>query len=136
MAAPGAKRQRNLERVSEYQEQCAVIDWWDWWAPTKGYDVRLLFAVPNGAYLGRDPKQRMITMKALKRAGLRPGALDLVLAIPRPPFCGLFPEMKALDGREGADQIEYVDLLRSQGYRAEFCYGADDAIETIKGYLG
>lgn len=133
---PGPKRVRDKTNPTEWHEQSALFNWWKVWAPTQGYDVRCLYAVPNGAYLGKDPKQRQITMMFLKRAGLQPGALDLNLDIPKNGLHGLRMEMKSLEGRESADQITYVELHRANGYAAEFCWGAVEGIATIKAYLG
>lgn len=131
---PRVKQARILP--TETQEQCALMQWWSLYAPTVDIDARLLFAIPNGAYLGRDQRGREIQMAVLKRMGLRPGVSDLMLAVARKTFHGLYVEMKAQDGETRQDQISFRQLVIGQGYKAEFCYGAVSAIETIKGYLG
>lgn len=133
---PGAKRQRKPGTVTEWHEQQAVIQWWDSYSQTKGIDYRLLFSVPNGVKLGRDPKSRMVEMVMLKKTGLRPGVSDLVLAIARKQYHGLYGEMKSMEGRPSSDQIEFAELVTEQGYLHAFWYGASEAIEAIKGYLG
>jgi hypothetical protein len=40
--------------VSERIEQNVVVRWWEVYARTKALDPRLLFAIPNGAFLGSD----------------------------------------------------------------------------------
>lgn len=117
---------------SEYQEQGAVIDWW--WQAHKGYNLPVfaLFSVPNGAYLASGYAGAAM----LKKAGMRSGAPDLVLAVPRGAHHGLFAEMKSLNGRESDEQQQFGAYLAGAGYKFSFCYGADQAIALIKNYLG
>lgn len=138
-AALTPKRQRAPSLVpSEYQEQCAVLDWWDRGAARRyGVPEQLLFMIPNGLYLGNDHKARMVRVVMAKRSGLRPGAPDLMLAVARGQSKGLFVEMKRTDaGRPSSEQLQFHDDLKAQGYEAHFAYGADAAIEVIKAYLG
>lgn len=128
---------RQREVPSEYQEQCAVIRWFDSYAPTQKLDARLLAMVPNGMYLGDDQKARMIRVSMAKRAGLRPGVPDLVLFVARRGSHGLCVEMKRSDaGEASSEQKAYHDLLLGQGFRVCVAHGADAAISTIKDYLG
>ena len=124
---------------SEYAEQAAVIQWWAVYAAAHKLDVRLLMAIPNGAQLAGDDKGRAIQMVKLKATGLRVGAPDLLLAMPRPhdrPFpAGLFIEMKRLDGKLSADQHSFGTLLQSQGYAWAVAKGAGEAIRAISAYL-
>lgn len=116
---------------SEYQEQGAVIDWW--WQAHKTFELPVfaLFSVPNGAYLANAHYGAAM----LKKAGMRSGAPDLVLAVPRGTYHGMFAEMKSINGRESDEQQAFGAYLESAGYKFAFCYGADAAIELIKQYL-
>lgn len=137
MERPGPKRQRAPRTCpTEWQEQTAVIDFFDNYAPTVGLDYQLLFAICNGMYLGKDPATRQRTMALQKRNGLRPGVLDLFLSVARKGYHGMYVEMKALDGSESAGQKLFASLVVDQGYMAVTCYGADEAIAAIRGYLG
>lgn len=130
------KRQSNAAPIpSEYQEQAAVIEWWSAYAPTKGIDVRLLMSIPNGSFLAGDAQKRGIQMRRLKATGLRVGVPDLLLAVTRPYFSGLWMEMKRRDGKPSPDQVEMIDLLRRQDYNAVICLGANEAIRAIRAYL-
>lgn len=133
---PPAKRQRQTGTVSEWHEQQAVIQWWDVASKSYGLDCRLLYAVPNGMRLGRDPKSRMIEMVMLKKTGLRPGVSDLVLAVARRQYHGAYLEMKSEIGRASDEQADFLELVKQQGYFGVVCNGADEAIATLKGYIG
>lgn len=114
---------------TEHQEQSAVIQWWDTYAPTKGLDPRLLIAVPNAA------KRSYRLAAMLKAEGMRSGYPDLILDLPHPVFHGMRVEMKAADGRVSPDQREYHDLLRCQDYNVITAFGADEAIRAITAYV-
>src|SRR5258708_6266486 len=85
---------------SEHQSQTAGISWWA--LACKGYELPpfALFAIPNGG--ARDP----ITGSRLKQEGVRPGILDLMLAVKRGDFGGLFIEMKKLGNQPSPAQKE------------------------------
>ena len=114
---------------SEHQHQVAVIDWWASYAPTKGLDVRLLWAMPNAA------KRSYALANHMKSEGLRAGVPDLFLALPIPLFHGLFVEMKSTKGKPTAEQAHYLALLRGQEYNCVVCHGADEAMTAIKAYV-
>lgn len=127
---------------TEWQEQCAVVAWWNRYAPTKGLDSRLLIASANGARLAGDRATRARQMNRLKSSGLRVGVPDLFLAVVRKfratevLFSGLFVEMKRTDApKPSEEQLGMADLLRRQGYNCVVAWGADEAIRAIKGYV-
>lgn len=120
----------------EHAEQVAVVQWAELvTVPGLGRLGDYLFAVPNGSYLGRDARTRAIVMRKLKAAGLKPGVPDLLLALPRGAWHGLFIEMKRRGGRVSEDQVAWRDRLRGVGYAAEVCEGADAARAVIRRYL-
>ena len=114
---------------SEHQHQVAVIDWWGSYAPSKGLDVRLLWAMPNAA------KRSYALANHMKSEGLRPGVPDLFLALPTVVFHGMFIEMKSAKGKPTTDQAGYLSVLRKQDYNCVVCQGADEAIVAVKAYL-
>ena len=129
---------------SEFQEQCAVIKWWDYACKGYGLPAFALMASVNGAHLAGDARGRAIKMANLKRAGLRAGVPDLFLAAPHPVqstmpgeewLCGLFIEMKKKPNKISAEQADFIYYLRTRGYHVCVCYSADEAIQAIKGYL-
>jgi hypothetical protein len=76
----------------------------------------------------------------VKRQSIATGWPDLFLAVPvwgLKHYCGLFVELKRLKGGTvSAEQAIMIGDLQSIGYKAVVCRGADDAIQTIKNYLG
>ena len=125
-----------LPAPSEDAEQAAVIAWAQASA-VQWPALAWLFHVPNGG--ARDAA----TGAMLKRAGVRAGVPDLFLPCPRPrpdggQWHGLFVEMKRADhsNSPSAEQKRWLDYLRSAGYMAVVCYGADEAIRAIQTYLG
>ena len=116
--------------ASEHQEQRAVIDWWGLVHEKYGLPLFALFAVPNGG--ARDA----ITGALLKAEGVRPGALDLILAKPNETHAGLFIEMKVGSNKPSDTQEAFITYLRSVGYKASVHWNAGSAIEAIEIYLG
>lgn len=137
--ASARKSARRKAVPTEWQEQVAVVDWADRLTiSVNGEPHRLgafLYAVPNGSILGGDAKLRAIQVGRLKRAGMRPGVLDLVLDLPRGPFHGLRLEMKRHGGRASPEQREWLARLRSVGFDAHVAEGAEEAIAIIQAYL-
>ena len=111
---------------SEHAEQALVVYLVNEMRPDLG---EMMYAVPNGDL--RHPK---VAVK-LKAEGVKAGVPDLVLAIPRGPYHGLYIEMKRIKGgRVSRDQVEWHERLRAQGYRVDVCYGHLEALAVIYGY--
>ena len=87
-----------------------------------------LFAVPNGGL--RHPK----VAAQLKAEGVKPGVPDLVLAMARDGYHGLYVELKKQGGKTSKVQREWHARLRKAGYKVEVCYGHQDAYEAIENY--
>lgn len=120
---------RAPSRDLEWREQCGVIQWWRYAHKHFGIPENLLFSIPNGGMLGP------IKGAKLKASGTRAGVSDLFLPVARGPFHGLFCEMKSTEGTEQEAQVEFIANVHMQGYAAQFCYGANEAILAIKTYL-
>jgi hypothetical protein len=118
--------------LSESQEQCLLVAWFRIQYPK--YKLNL-FSIPNGAVLSGDNRARAIQMNRLKAEGLVSGVSDLLLAIPASGYSGLFIEMKSIKGVASDDQKKFVEQMRNSGYRAEFCFGYEQAKGFIKNYL-
>lgn len=116
----------------EDMEQAAVFRWAD--LQVRRYpELAMLFAIPNGG--ARSP----IVGAKLKRGGVKPGVPDLCLPVARNGFHGLYVEMKRSRGVPSdvkPHQRDWLSRLNAQGYKAVVCFGADEAIENIKEYLG
>ena len=121
--------------MSERTEQVAVMSWWAKAYP-KYYEC--LFSIPNGAQLAGNPKRRAMQMNALKAEGLKPGVSDLFLMVARHGYHGLFIEMKDKGKTKcsvSIPQQEHLHRAREQGYKAEWCAGAESAIELLTEYM-
>lgn len=94
------------------------------------------FAVPNGSVLAGDAGQRARQMRSMKAQGLKPAVSDIVIALPRQGFHGMFLEMKRVKySRVDDAQIEWRDLMTAVGYFAVICRGFDEAKQAIDGYF-
>lgn len=71
----------------------------------------------------------------LKRMGVMSGVSDITIARPIAPHHGLFLEVKAAKGKLSPAQIEFLTNMKSEGYKTEVAFGADEAIDKIKAYL-
>lgn len=108
--------------MSEADEQIAVVDYCNW----KRIPV---FHIPNERRCSQAQGLR------LKRMGVRSGVPDLCIPVARGGFHALYIEMKSKTGKPTRTQLEWIDLLRSQGCAAEICHGADEAIAAIDRYF-
>lgn len=80
-----------------------------------------------------------------KKQGLTAGVPDIFLPVSKVFDCpqkgfivyhGLFIELKRIKGSKiSPEQTVFMAALENQGYMCRVCYGADEAIETIKQYL-
>lgn len=113
----------------EALEQERVIQWAKWMS-NRVPCLDLLIHIPNGGK--RDAREAA----HLKRLGVRAGVSDLFLPVARNGFHGLWIEMKAGKGKPTEAQLEWLDLVRQQGYRGHVCTGADAAIAVLEDYLG
>lgn len=112
--------------ASEHDHQVALIKWFD--LRYKEHRGRL-FAIPNGG------QRHVIVAAKLKAEGVRKGAPDLMLPVPKNGYHGLFIELKKEKGRATEEQEEWLDYLNQQGYLAMLCRGADEAKIVIINYL-
>ena len=120
----------------EHTEQVAVAAWLDGiagyrWPELAIVDGRLpWFAIPNGGL-----RNKKVARK-LKDEGVKPGVPDLMLAVPRGGYAGMFVEMKKIqDGKVAKDQKKWKKALSAMGYRSVICRGHRAAIDAITEYL-
>lgn len=94
-----------------------------------------LIAIPNGGKRGKLEAAR------LKAQGVTAGVSDLLLALPRGHYSGLWIELKRpiVKGKKKPEpteaQLAWQDTMRAVGYAAQICYGSLEAIEVIENYL-
>ncbi len=123
---PKPRKKRSTE---ESDNQCLLIQWWDAFAASKVIPKQLLFSIPNGGY------REVVGVVILKREGLRPGVCDLFLSIPRRAWHGLYIEMKTEAGEPSDGQLDFIQAVIKQGYRAEICRSFTEARDLILNYL-
>lgn len=115
---------KEVIKIYESQIQKAVFDW----AKLKP-ELKWLFHIPNGG------SRNMIEAVQLKRQGVKKGVSDIFLPISRNGFHGLFIELKAGKNKPSKEQLEFIDYVTEQGYKAVICYGLDETIRVIEDYL-
>ena len=123
--------------TTEEAEQKALIAW-SKLSRGRFPQLSLLFHIPNGGL--RHP----VTARKMQLAGVQAGVPDLCLPFAAKGFHGLYIEMKrGVDKPKSKDvkgeltdrQQWWRDELRMQGYRAEVCYGFEDARTVLEEYL-
>ena len=126
--------------LSEEEEAYALVAWsnvahWREWTIRE-----LLIAIPNGAYLGRDVKTRVITMRKLKRAGFTPGVYDYLVPVPvwhgETLYPGLWLELKrSVRGVVSEEQHVFGERMRLLGWKTCVAAGRNQAVDAITQYL-
>lgn len=121
--------------MSEDNEQMAIIAWARWQKYQDGKLADYLHHSPNGG------KRHIATAQRFKKMGVLAGFPDLFLFIAKGGYHGLFIELKAPKsktrqaGKVSDNQQTMLTRLHSQGYCTAVCFGANEAIKTIKEYL-
>ena len=115
------------ERITplEEEEQRELAAWLD----KKGV---LWFHIPN------ERKATALTLYELEQQGLKKGVCDNFIAEPRGKYHGLFIELKRAKknlSKKSMEQKEWVKALNEKGYKAAFCYGAEEAKRVTLKYL-
>lgn len=116
--------------VTEHDIQVAIMKWWYNYSITLKLPMNLLFAIPNGGF------RKKITAKHLKDEGVRAGIPDMMLAMHKKPFHGLFIELKRNETSKVSETQKFMlRELCSQGYCALVTRGFDATINTIMEYV-
>lgn len=116
------------QKRSEATEQVRVMDWCRW-HEVRTPELALLYHVPNGG------SRNQLEAANLKQQGVKAGVPDLFLPVARHDFHGLYIEMKYGKNKTTDKQEWWLEQLGQQGYKTAVCYGAEEAINTIAGYL-
>ena len=114
--------------MNEHQHQVALFKWANMQASAMP-ELALMFAIPNGG------QRNIIVATRLKAEGVKSGVPDIFLPVARGGAHGLFIELKTPKGKPSGNQREWIGDLALQGYAAGFCYGWEDAKDTILEYL-
>lgn len=121
-------RQQYRKR-SEATEQEALITWCRIFE-SRYPELEMIYHVPNGGSRNR------IEAANLKRQGVKAGVPDLCLPVTKNGYHGLYIEMKFGKNKTTKDQEEWLKRLSQYGYKTAVCYGAEEAREVIKEYIG
>lgn len=89
--------------------------------------LKRLFHISNE---GPRNRQRAVTLL------LRSGVSDYFLAVPKNGYAGLWIELKAKGGKPTPNQIMFLAESVTYGYMSALCYGWQEAVKVIEGYLG
>jgi len=114
---------------SEAVEQTQLFLWASWQSG-KYPELELMYHIPNGG------SRNAIEAANLKKQGVKSGVPDICLPVARMGFHGLFIEMKVGKNKPSDNQKRWISDLNEQGYRAEVCYGWEEASKVISEYLG
>ena len=128
-------RLKHLIPSEDSEAQCLIQ-----WARVQRYQQwrlsDLLLMIPNGAYLGGDVRQRAITMAKMKRTGFRSGVFDYLLPVPRPPYPGLWIELKRRQLGIVSDSQGLFKLdMEVLGWKTAIAKGWEEAKDAINLYL-
>lgn len=99
------------------------------WCEAKGIEI---VHIPN------ERKCSGAVAASLARQGMRKGFPDNFIVGARKGFHGLFIELKRAKknlSRRAPEQKEWVEKLNEAGYKAVFCYGAEEAKRVILEYF-
>ena len=92
-------------------------------------DSDLVFSIPNEA------KRSFAVVAHMKKLGLTKGVPDVMVAIPRGNFHGLFIEFKSAKGRVRPEQEAFLKKLKTQNYCVAVCRDSKAAIDLFLKYL-
>ena len=88
-----------------------------------------IYAIPNGGY------RNVIEARNLKLQGVKSGVPDMCIPLARNGYHGLYIELKVGKNKTSINQQIWLNLLADNGYKAEVCYGAVQAIDLIAWYI-
>lgn len=132
---------KKLQRAPTEEQEAKWLFTWSQTQRWRGEPLsNYLIAIPNGAYLGKDPKTRAITMGILKATGVQPGVYDYIVPVPTITngiiWPGLWLELKRTkDGRESREQKDFAKRMGLLGWRCQVAKGWVDASQKIQTYL-
>ncbi|WP_435633549.1 VRR-NUC domain-containing protein [Carnimonas bestiolae] len=144
MAFPKARRPRPAsasakprKRRYDYEgrEQTQLVNWLKGCClrgtlPAHAY--KLLYAVPNG---GSRHSAEAVNLRA---QGVRAGVSDLVLAMPRGGYAGLYLELKATPPHNATisdEQKKWCALVNAEGYLGVVAIGVESAKQLLRWYI-
>lgn len=125
-----ARGRRNAKKTnaSEHDLQVKCVDWFN--DEYEKYS-EMLFAIPNGG------KRNIVVARKLQREGVVAGIPDMMLAIGRGAYHGLFIELKNGHSNDLTDnQRRIMFKLKCNGYKCDVARSEEDFHKIIQEYLG
>lgn len=116
-----------MKFTAEESEQVALIEWRDYHLGTYPELARLIHIANQG-------KRPPVVGHKLKLMGMLPGVWDFFLPVIRPPWGGLWIEMKSAKGRLTDTQKAFQAMLEND-YAMRVCYPWTMARDTLIEYL-
>ena len=114
--------------MSESTEQAIVINYF-----RAKYHKYVIHSIPNGTHV-----KSWAGRKKLKSEGLLKGVSDLFIPVPKGKYHGFYLEMKNVKKTQcsvSPDQKQFIQYAQKQGYKADWCAGANEAIILINDYM-
>lgn len=128
------QRRENYAQKTDIQKYSCPLEEYEQkifseWCDSKG----ILWAhIPN------ERKASVAVLSSLARQGLKKGFPDNFIAVARGKWHGLFIELKRAKkclSVRSKEQREWIKQLNAAGYKALFCYGAEEAKKAVIEYL-
>jgi hypothetical protein len=98
-------------------------------------ELEVMYAIPNGAFLGADRKAAWKHGARLVAEGLRRGMLDVCLPVSRGGYLTLYIEMKAGKNDTSPAQDQWCEALHRHGHLCVICWNFETARSVIIDYL-
>lgn len=134
--ATGARPRRRATRVDREGAEQKVLMRWLFGEKARGGDLANVYDhtyhVPNGG------QRSKVTAAALKGQGVKAGVSDLVVALARGGYHGLYLEFKATPPDHAAladSQRAWLARMEQQGYCAVLARGLEEAKAAIREYM-
>ena len=86
-------------------------------------------------HIPNEGKRSWVYGKQLKMMGLRKGASDIFVALPRNGYHGAWIELKTEKGKPTKEQVQFLEDMKKVGYFTYVSYGLNDAMEIVKWYI-
>lgn len=112
-----------MKEESKIQQTCVK-----WFRMQYPHFKKLLFSVPNGAYLKGTEKQRAMRWGILQSEGAVAGTSDLILALN--PI--IFIEIKTPEGTQSPEQKEFERVMKLVGHEYHIIRSFDEFYALVK----
>lgn len=74
-------------------------------------------------------------LKKRSSLGVKKGVSDVIILEPRGVYHGLFIELKVGSNKPSPEQLNFIEIAKSKGYKAMWSRSLDEVINTVEEYL-